>query len=396
MVQVPSCPQCAGVRPFCIHKSYPFPTANLERQVKGLLKKEFFGPSYSAFVGKSGYPHVQVGPMLGLEPKAGLDSPESWWGMDYQQVIELRSYLLRSKKPESIRSQSRYVQDMQELALARKPTDVETQFTKAPSFSFRLSEAIQPMGPSATVSKMDVAGNVYVRPKVERIVGDELKAGEQAYLLYETGMDVYQLASVFASGSLGLQESKKLVPSRWSTTGVQSIVADNLIKKIKQFPHLNEHRVYASEYLDNHFEILVMPGNWEFENFEAWAPGSNWSSQTHSRIIEEYEPYEGRSSYAESQAGGFYSSRIGCTEGLMMMKKQARVVVFREVYEGYTIPVGSWQILENVRNAFKGSYRRFDTKREALQYIGTRLRIPISEYVKKSVILQQRKIGDFI
>jgi hypothetical protein len=70
-------------------------------------------------------------------------------------------------------------------------------------------------------------------------------------------------------------------------------------------------------------------------------------------------------------------------------------VVFREIHEGYTIPVGCWQILENVRNAVKKPYRKFDKKEEALKYINTKLRLPIKEFTKKSKILRQKRIGDF-
>ena len=395
MVHIPSCPLCAGRRPFCIHKSYPLPRVDVERVVKERPKKDFFGPGYSVFIGKHGYPDVAAGPMVGLEERQDIDNPQGWYGMDYSKIIELRSFLLRSKKPENIHSRSRFIQDIQELALAKKPADVEVGFKKTPTFSFTLSERFQPMGPSGSLEKMRVTENVKIKRSVEGIVSDELKSGEQAYLLYQTGMDVYRIAGVFSSGVLGLEQNKKLVPSRWSLTGVQDIIANNLIKEIKQFSPINEYRVYSSEFLDNHFEVLLMPGSWEFENFEVWAPGSNWSSQTQSKIIGEYEPYEGRTTYAFSQAGGFYSSRCGVCTGLKGMGKQARVVVFREVYEGYTVPVGSWQILENVRNAFKNPYRKFSTKQEALVYLHSALRIPISEYSKQSKILSQKNLFDF-
>ena len=60
--------------------------------------------------------------------------------MEYGKIIEMRSFLLRAKKPEHIHSRSRFTEEMQELALARKPADVEMHFKKIPSFSFRLSE----------------------------------------------------------------------------------------------------------------------------------------------------------------------------------------------------------------------------------------------------------------
>ncbi|MFH1978431.1 MAG: hypothetical protein ABIJ92_03835 [Candidatus Aenigmatarchaeota archaeon] len=390
------CPICTDKRPFCIHKSYPLPKDfNLQKRVSEKLKKDFFGPSYSVFVGHYGYPNVNIGPMAGLEEQSNIDNPANWFGKSYQEIIEFRSLLIRSQQKENIFSRSRFISENQELALAKRSTDTEITFKKVPVYNFSLSDSIQPMGPTATLEKLKITENVKIARPVERIVSDDLKAAEQAYLLYKSGVDVYKISSIFSSGVMGKQENKKIVPTRWSLTGIQSIIADNLIKEIKQFPSINEYRVYSSEYLDNHFEILIMPGNWEFENFEVWAPGSNWSTQTQSRIIGEYEPYRGRTIYAHSQAGGFYSSRLGTTIGLKGLKKQARVVVFREVYEGYTIPVGSWQILENVRHAFEQPHSKFNTKQEALMHLNSKLRISVPEYMKKSVILRQKRLSDF-
>ncbi|MBL7160247.1 MAG: hypothetical protein ISS93_00135 [Candidatus Aenigmarchaeota archaeon] len=395
MVSVPSCPLCAGRRPFCIHKSYPFPSPTLEKDIQGKLKKDFFGPSYSVFIGRRGYPNILAGPMLGIEPKEGLDSPSTWFGMDYSKIIELRSFLLRSKKVEGIRSSSKFVQEMQELALAKKPADVETSFRRTPQFSFSLSESFQPMGPSGLLEKMRVTDNVSIPVRVERIVSDELKAGEQAFLLYQQGMDVYRLASILSSGTLGLQENKKLVPSRWSVTGVDDIIAKKLMSQVRTYPSVNDYIVFESQYLDNHFVILMMPGSWEFENFEAWAPGSNWSTQTQSKIIEEYEPHHGRTSYAESQAGGYYAARLPAVRYLDSVKRQARVISFREVGEGYSVPLGVWVVRQTAEHAFKQPPKRFATIEEALNYCDSLLRIPIQAYKKQSRILQQRRLTEW-
>ena len=139
-----------------------------------------------------------------------------------------------------------------------------------------------------------------------------------------------------------------------------------------------------------------MPGSWEFENFEAWAPGSFWSQNIKkTEITEEYEPFGGRTKYADKQVGGYYATRFGIVESLQKMKRQARVVVFREIYEGYMVPVGVWQVRENIRNAMKSSYKKFPTKKEALNYIKAKLRTSLDEYLKKSRILKQKRLADF-
>jgi hypothetical protein len=78
------------------------------------------------------------------------------------------------------------------------------------------------------------------------------------------------------------------------------------------------------------------------------------------------------------------------------MRRQARVVIFREIYDSYIMPVGVWEVRENVRKAMENPPRKFSTLKEALLDINTRLRIPVRKYVEKSEILRQRRIGDFI
>ena len=170
-----------------------------------------------------------------------------------------------------------------------------------------------------------------------------------------------------------------------------------MLEEVRQFSQLNNFLVYSSQFLDNHFEILLMPGSWEYENFEAWAPGSFWSKYLKkAEIVEEYEPYSGRTAYADQEGGGYYAARLAVVEALHKMKKQARIIVFREIYEGYTIPLGVWQVRENVRNAMKQKPMSFATLKEALNHINSNLRLPVSEYAKQSRILGQKRILDWV
>ncbi len=195
---------------------------------------------------------------------------------------------------------------------------------------------------------------------------------------------------------MGLEQNRKLVPTRWSITATDDIVFKSLVSEVKDFPSVNDYLVYSSEYLDNHFEVLLIPGSWEYENFEAWAPGSMWSfNLKKTEIIEEYEPFRGRTTYADKEGGGYYAARLAVIEALHKMKRQARVVVFREIYEGYTVPLGVWQVRENARNAFKRRPDIFRTLGEALKHIDSKLRLSINDYMGVSKILKQRRLSDF-
>lgn len=396
MVQVPECPICKGKRPYCIHKSYPLPPVkDIQRRVEERLSKDFFGPSYSVFVGRYGYPNVNMGPMTGLESVQDIDNPEKWFGLNYSTIIELRSMLVRSKKPENIFSRSRFVQENQELVIAHKAPDTEITFRKKPHYTFTVSETFQPMGPSASLEKMRITENVRVKPFVERIVDDELKSKDSAYLLFDKGLNVYKISNILSSGILGMEKNKKLVPSRWSVTATDDMLTKEMLRDVREFPQIKDFLVFEAEHLDNHFVIILMPGNWEYENFEAWAPGSNWSKFTSSKIIPEYEPFMGRKGYAESQAGGYYAARLPAVKYLHSIKRQARVLSFREVSEGYTIPLGVWVVREVASNAFKNPPRRFSTFQEARDHANKRLKLDINQYLKLSKLMRQRRLNEF-
>ena len=112
-------------------------------------------------------------------------------------------------------------------------------------------------------------------------------------------------------------------------------------------------------------------------------------------ISEEYEPFEGRTDYAKKQGGGYYAARLGVVEALYKMRRQARVVVFREIGTSYTVPVGVWEVRENVRHALEAPPQKFATKEEALAYIASQLAVPLAEYMKKSKVLLQRRLTEF-
>lgn len=391
------CIICKGSRALCGHTNCPL-LARIDAKPKENIGEEFFGPSPSIFVGRIGYPNVFVGPLgaLAAEELHVLDNPPSWFGRNYEDIIAFRSLLLRGKQKQNVFFRGRYVAEMQALAMAERPTDIEMRFDGKPVFKFSFSDIMQPMGPSVTLNKLTIAENPKIHGSVEKIVNDELTATEASYELYKKGSDVYRISNIISSGLLGMHVRRKLVPTRYSITAIDDIICKQMLKDVREYPQLDCFLVYSSQFLDNHFEILLTPGNWEYEDFEAWAPGSFWSKYLKkAEIISEYEPFRGRTDYADKEGGGYYAARIAVVEALHRMRKQARVIVFREIYEGYTIPLGVWQVRENVRNAMNQKPMRFTTMKEALAHISAKLRLPVNEYAKQSNILRQKRLEDF-
>ena len=371
------CPLCSGKRPVCIHEYKILPK---------ILTREFFGPSYNIFVGRAGYPHVSIGPIASTEEDMLLDNPSLWFGLPYERLIEMRYLLIRAKATAHVKNNSRFIEENQLISMS-DPIDVEMTFKKDPVYRFESSSITTPTGPIADIEKMKIAENPKISYKLDRIVGDDLKAVDASIAIYNIEKDVYKASSILSSGALGY--NKKIVPTKWSITAIDDILAKNMVRSVKDYAHVKEFIVHSGEYLGNHFEILLMPGNWEFENFESWTENQAIN------IIGEHEGYMGRKRYAYSQSGGYYASRFGVIESLHENKRQAKVIVFREIYDSYTVHMGVWVVRENVRNAMKNHPNKFSVLDQALVDINTRLRIPIASYLKKSIILNQKRLSDF-
>ena len=393
------CLVCKGGRMLCGREVCPLlQKIMIQSPIEGKLSRDMFGPAPSIFVGWKSYPDVYIGPMAAIDSEnaAVLDDPSKWYGMGFDDIIQMRSLLVRSKKRQNVTDRGRFVEKTREIALSVKPVDIETMFKHTPTYKLSFSAVSQPTGPTGIIRDFRIAENPKIPRVVDALASDEIRAAAAAYELYKKSYDVYYLTSVLSSGALGMEERKKLVPTRWSITAVDDMIGKSLMKEIRVFPELKDFLVYENTYLENHFEVLMMPGRWEFEQFEAWAPKTLWTMSYDAPVIqEEYEGFEGRSDYAMKEGGGYYAGRIAVAEALRRMKKQARSIIFREIYEGYVMPVGVWEVRENVRKALGKRPRRFGSLQSALEDIKTRLRIPLEEYLKKSEMLKQRKISEY-
>jgi hypothetical protein len=358
----------------------------------------------SVFIGRIGYPHVYAGPLVPPvdEDTSLYDMPEQWFGRTMDEIVGFRSLLVRGKyrvHVQKLDEGGKILDQTRELALADNSVDMELNLTKKPRGSIFMDDAVQPFGPSAPIRDFHL-GNARFEHRVEKAYRDtDLKAVQAVKDLYGKGVLVTKIQRAFSVGAFGLEKNRKLVPTRWSITAVDDIISKELREQVKTFPEINEFRVYESVYLDNIFEILMIPAQWSYESMEAWYPGTVWNPNGNSTAIySDWEGNSGRTTYA--QIGGcYYSARLAVCELLVKERRQATVVVLREARPGYIMPVGVWQVRENVRNAVRNVPYKYNTLNEALNRIASRFEIPIQRWVLQSEILKnalfQKKITDF-
>jgi len=265
---------------------------------------------------------------------------------------------------------------------------VELALTKPPRRNLVLDDEVQPFGPSAPMRDLRV-GTARWDHQIEKAYYDtDLKAADAVRGLYENGVLVTKIQRSFSVGAFGLKQNRRLVPTRWSITAVDSILSKDLMEKIKTFPEINEYRVYESLYLDNIFEVLMLPQAWSYESMEAWYPGTVWNPSGRSVVLySDWEGYEGRTTYADI-GGCYYAARLAVCELLTKERRQATVIVLREAHPGYIMPVGVWQVRENVRNAMRQAPLKFNTLDEALARIASQFQIPLQRWILNSKLLQ--------
>ena len=355
------------------------------------------------FVGQVGYPKVSVGPMI--PPFHGdthiLDSPEEWLGKSIDEIIDLRYSLIRGKKRAHITDalSSSTIQTFQELAMAEKPVESEALFKKKPDKTLFLSEFSQPFGPSAPLEEFTTA-NIDVDSRIEKAYYDrDLKAAPAIIGLYERGVTVTRIQRCLSVGMFGIQENRKLVPTRWSITAVDDTLSKRIVEEIKDYPTIDEYRVYKFSYLDNLYVVILIPLGWEFEWIEAWFPGTTWNMNGISpTLIGDHEGYRGRTTYAEV-GGCYYSTRLAISERLLKERKQAGVLALREIHPGYTLPVGVWNVRESIRKTMKQRPCVFDTFTHALTYALKGFIIPLKNWISNSVLLRkmlyQRRLDSY-
>ncbi len=412
VARVPSsslCLLCKGGRMLCGKLSCPI-VAKAQSLAKSSL--QITSPNIQGstppgvFVGRIGYPKVHIGPMV--PPYRGdteiLDTPELWLGKGIQEIIDYRFALIRGKARTSVydaQGGGRLLDVLQELAMGKRPVDAEAVLTRVPHKVITLSGETQPYGPSAPLRSFKTS-NVRVDRRIEGAFYDrDLKAANAVVELYDDDVLVTRIQRAFSLGMFGFQKRRKLVPTRWSITAIDSLLSIELIDRIKQHDTIDEYRVYSFENLDNQFVAILMPERWSFEWIEAWFPGTTWNPDERTSdpaMMGDWEPYRGRTTYPDV-GGCYYSCRLAVAEQLNQERRQASALVLREIHPGYILPVGVWNVRESIRRTMQQEPHKFDNLQAALSYALTKLTIPLRNWIRTSELLKralfQKKITEF-
>jgi hypothetical protein len=403
------CLACRGAKLLCGKPKCPILTKadGFARHAESLMSSEVIEGSSppGVFVGRFGYPNVFIGPMVPAihGETEYLDTPEMWKGKSIEEIVDYRYSLIRGTTRASIfdaQQGTPLVESLQEIAMSTKPTDSELRLLKKPVNRISFSENSQPFGPSAPLKQFRSSGNISVDHRIEKAYYDkDLKASDAIFQLYRNGVLFSKLEKSFSVGVFGERKKRKLVPTRWSITAVDSNLSLRLIDEIKDYETIDDFRVFVYSNLDNIYVGILTPEKWNYEWIEAWHSGTAWNKfGSKPEMIGDFEGYYGRKTYAKP-GGCYYSTRFAVAEYFSRERRQGGAIMLREIHPGYILPVGVWNVRESIRTLLRGNYRSFDTLSEALEFTCTNFLIQKALWIENSELLkrgfQQRKITDY-
>ena len=411
------CIACKGKNPKLCGREFCPIVAKAESLFKtrdALDKDSFAGSSPAPFVGRFGYPEVNVGILAPPEVSEDAwiyDAPKHWaaTNISIEEIASLRSSLINSRFKANVKaaagsSQAKLLELSQEIGMASKPVDVELKLKEKPVFKVNTDSHLAPMGPNAKLENAEITSNPKIHTKVDRAVSaTDLKSTDAIVSLYHSGFDENFLAKLLSIGNLGVEGKRRLVPTRWSITSVDDTIGKHLIKEVKQCPLHDRYTMFFDGYLGNYYLILLFPEVWSYELFESYLPKASWNTSSELQYSTDYEPNQGRKNYAESCAGGYYANRIGILEKLSQLKRQASVLAIRIITGEYYLPLGVWVCRQSSRKALESKPIHFDSKElmfaYAKQFIKMKFGVNLKYLLEKSILLrnlaQQKKIWEY-
>mgnify|MGYP001560881745 FL=1 len=372
-------------------------------KIKNLIAKENFSTEGVApFIGRYGYPEINMGILAPPEETQETwlyDAPKYWSYKNFQipKIVEFRSSLINSRDKISVKQRNKFLELNQEISMASKPTDVDINLKDKPHFRINYDNFMAPTGPYAALKKAKLTENPKIHTKVQKVHSDtDLKANEALIYLYENSFDENFLSRILSVGNVGIGKNRKLVPTRWSITSVDSQIGNHLVSKIKNYSQC-DYLAFFGGYLGNFYLIMFFPEVWNYELFETHVSSIN-------HYMTDYEPYEGRKYYVEQTAGGFYACRIGILEKLEEMKRQGSVLALRFITGDYTLPLGVFVCREATRKALQSKPIEFSSRELMLEYAiklaRKRFNFSLDDILRQSMLLkkvtEQSKLMKFL
>jgi DNA repair protein NreA len=362
-------------------------TASTVQMRSAPVDKEITGSTPpSVFIGSWNYPEVYAGPMVTAAHgnTSIMDTPESWIpeNKTQEEIIGYRLNLIRGKQRVNAADlDTRFIGKLQDISLSVTSVESDVTFSSTP-IGTTFSEEHTPFGPSAPLDRFEIESGRWDR-ELEKVFYDtDLKAAEAVTDLHRKGLFFSSIQKAFSVGVMGCGRNRHLVPTRWAITACDTTIGDHLLADVRKCPVIDTWRVHEFSSLHNNYAVILMPTGWQYE----WSEAFLHVLGNEELVFSDHEGRKKKTTY--SPLGGcYYSCRMAVLEALAREQKQAGAIILREALHGY-VPMGVFNVRENVRNAMNQPPQEFEDIRSALAHIGNRFALPVQRFIKEGELLR--------
>jgi hypothetical protein len=362
-------------------------TASTVQMKSAPVDKEITGSSPpSVFIGSWNYSYVYAGPMVTTAHgnTAIMDTPESWIPehKTQEEIIGYRINLIRGKqRVNAAELESRFIEKLQDISLSATSIESEVAFSSTPSGT-TFSEEHTPFGPSAPLERFEIETGRWDRDLEKVFYDTDMKAADAVTDLHRKGLLFSSIQKAFSVGTIGRGKNRHLVPTRWSITACDTTIGNHLLSDVKKCPVIDTWQVHEFSSLHNNYAVILMPTYWQYE----WSEAFLHVLGNEELVYSDHEGNKKKTSY--SPLGGcYYSCKMAVLEALARQRKQAGAIILREAHHGY-VPMGVFNVRENVRNAMNQTPTEFEDIKSALSHISRKFTLPVTRFIQEGELLR--------
>ncbi len=343
--------------------------------------KSLQGFSSGVIVCEKNYPNLNLIPLNNYKEESHFSKEKEIVKKDYSEIFKIKSRNIAGKFNLNIKNKNKNLDNIRDIIASKKKVEYESIFKKEIKINNIVTNNLIGIVGSKNELKEIKKGNVPRSKIVDKYMNDDIKSEDAVYSLYCKKVNENQIISLFTLGSFGYSFNKKLVPSRWGTTAYDSIISERLYDEIKHNKIINKNLYFFKEDKGNRFHIFMFSHKHTFESIEIIY------NKNDIKIIQDYIIDNKR--IDPNTAGGFYATRLAVLEFLNRIKRQASIVVIREIKD-YEIPLGVIFVRETVRDALKKvySFNKIDDLKPILQS-------KVFSVLKKSKTINKKTLLDF-
>ncbi|MGC9208413.1 MAG: hypothetical protein ACP5GH_00945 [Nitrososphaeria archaeon] len=337
--------------------------------------------------------NVYAGPSL-VSPQVIeiYTDPKRWLGLDARSILRIRMQGVGAFRPvnpaKDVSDPS--IEKLREIALYTGNVTVELEMKKSRPTMLYDAFAEATYGGGRLERILYYTGGKANR-RIEKAYSDrDLKAKEAVLYLESSGINVYKVQQLLSVGALGRE--RRLVPTRWSITAVDSITSSYYIERIRELKELDSCLLGESYTVGNRIIVMLMPGKFYYEMLESWGP---YYGNRDPEVAMDYEGFLGRTTYAEEVEGAYYAARYSVSKYLYSIGRQARTIVLLEVDRNWIPRLGVWRVREGTELALK-NLRRFESEDEMIRYALSRTYTSARSWLRSSFALRQMSLERFM